>query len=75
MLLTNSLGDPLLEAAHIALLSHRRVDGLVISVLDETHPEALGRLRELDIPDRRARPQPAAPRSPSAGSCPITAAG
>ena len=50
MLLTNSLGDPLLEAAHIALLSHRRVDGLVISVLDETHPEALGKLRELDIP-------------------------
>ena len=50
MLLTNSLGDPLLEAAHVALLSHRRVDGLAISVLDETHPEALGRLRELDIP-------------------------
>jgi LacI family transcriptional regulator len=50
MLLTNSLGDPLLEAAHIALFSHRRVDGLVISVLDETHPEALGKLRELDIP-------------------------
>ena len=50
MLLTNSLGDPILEAAHIALLSHRRVDGLVISVLDETHPETLGKLRELDIP-------------------------
>jgi LacI family transcriptional regulator len=50
MLLTNSLGDPLLEAAHIALLSNRRVDGLVISVLDETHPEVLSRLRELDIP-------------------------
>ena len=50
MLLTNSLGDPLLEAAHIALLSHRRVDGLLISVLDETHPVALGKLRELDIP-------------------------
>jgi LacI family transcriptional regulator len=50
MLLTNSLGDPLLEAAHIALLSHRRVDGLVISVLDETHPEPLAKLRELDIP-------------------------
>jgi LacI family transcriptional regulator, galactose operon repressor len=50
MMLTNSLGDPLLEAAHIALFSHRRVDGLVISVLDETHPEALGKLRELDIP-------------------------
>jgi LacI family transcriptional regulator len=50
MLLTNSLGDPLLEAAHIALLSHRRVDGLVISVLDESHPGVLARLRELDIP-------------------------
>ena len=50
MLLTNSLGDPLLEAAHIALLSNRRVDGLVISLLDESHPEVLGRLRELDIP-------------------------
>jgi len=61
MLLTNSLGDPLLEAAHIALLSHRRVDGLVISVLDETHPEALGRLAELDIPvvvlDRNLTPE------------------
>jgi LacI family transcriptional regulator len=50
MLLTNSLGDPLLEKAHIALLSQRRVDGLVISVLDETHPETLGKLRELEIP-------------------------
>jgi LacI family transcriptional regulator, galactose operon repressor len=50
MLLTNSLGDPRLEAAHIALLSQRRVDGLVISVLDETHPEPLGKLRELEIP-------------------------
>jgi LacI family transcriptional regulator len=50
MLLTNSLGDPLLEAAHIALLSRRRVDGLVISVLDEAYSESLGKLRELDIP-------------------------
>ena len=32
MLLTNSLGDPAMEAAHIGLLSQRRVDGLVISV-------------------------------------------
>ena len=43
MLLTNSLGDPLLEAAHISLLSQRRVDGLVISVLDETSPETIDR--------------------------------
>jgi LacI family transcriptional regulator len=50
MLLTNSLGDPLLEAAHITLLSRRRVDGLAISVLDESHPEPLAKLRELDIP-------------------------
>ena len=50
MLLTNSLGNPLLEAAHIALLAQRRVDGLVISVLDEAHPASLGRLRELEIP-------------------------
>ena len=50
MLLTSSLGDPALETAHIALLSHRRVDGLVISMLDETHREALDKLRELDIP-------------------------
>ena len=46
--------------AHRAL-SHRRVDGLVISVLDETHPEALGRLAELDIPivvlDRNLPPE------------------
>jgi LacI family transcriptional regulator len=50
MLLTNSLGDPALEAAHIGLLSQRRVDGLVISVLDETHPETAVRLGELAIP-------------------------
>lgn len=50
MLLTNSLGEPALEAAHIGLLSQRRVDGLVISVLDETHPETIVRLHELEIP-------------------------
>jgi LacI family transcriptional regulator len=50
MLLTNSLGDPRLEAAHIALLSQRRVDGLVISLVDESHPDPLERLRELEIP-------------------------
>jgi LacI family transcriptional regulator len=63
MLLTNSLGDPAMEAAHIALLSRRRVDGLVISVLDETHPETIVRLRELEIPvvalDRNVQGVPA----------------
>jgi len=50
MLLTNSRGDPHLEAAHVRLLARRRVDGLVISLLDESHKEALAALRELDIP-------------------------
>ena len=50
MLLTNSLGDPLLEAAHIGLLTQRRVDGIVISVLDETHPATIARLEKLAIP-------------------------
>ena len=58
MLLTNSLGDPLLEAAHIALLSQRRVDGLVISVLDETHPERCSEAGRARDPRRPARPQP-----------------
>jgi LacI family transcriptional regulator len=50
MLLTNSLGDPAMEAAHIGRLARRRVDGLVISLLDETRPETIVRLRELEIP-------------------------
>ncbi len=50
MLLTSSLGGPALEASHIRLLRQRRVDGLVISVLDETHSETIDRLREIDIP-------------------------
>lgn len=66
MLLTSSLGDSALEAAHIALLSQRRVDGLVVSVVDETHPETMGRLRALDIPivvlDRNLPPDVAASR-------------
>jgi LacI family transcriptional regulator len=50
MLLTSSLGDADLEAAHIRLLAQRRVDGVVLSVVDETHAPTLERLRELDIP-------------------------
>jgi LacI family transcriptional regulator len=50
MLLTSSLGDPRLEAAHIALLSQRRVDGMVASIVEESDPESMGRLRELDVP-------------------------
>ncbi len=50
MLLTSSLGDPQLEVSHISLLSQRRVDGMAISVVDETNPESMGRLRTLDVP-------------------------
>ena len=63
MLLTNSLGDPLLEAAHIALLSHRRVDGLVISGArrDAIPRRPRAGSRELDIPvvvlDRNLPPE------------------
>jgi LacI family transcriptional regulator len=50
MLLTSSLGDPRLEEAHVALLTQRRVDGMVVSVVDETDAGSMGRLRELDVP-------------------------
>jgi LacI family transcriptional regulator len=50
MLLTNSEGDPALDAAHIRLLAARRVDGMIVSIADEHHPETLSALRRLDIP-------------------------
>lgn len=50
MLLTSSLGEPRLEAEHIALLSQRRVDGIVVSLVDRTAVESLERLRALDVP-------------------------
>ncbi len=46
MLLTNSVNDAKLDATHIRLLQQRRVDGLLLSVADETCEEtieALGR--------------------------------
>jgi LacI family transcriptional regulator len=50
MLLTSSLGDPAMEAADIGLLSQRRVDGLIISIVDEAHPDTIARLRKLEVP-------------------------
>lgn len=46
MLLTNSMNRPELDVAHTSLLHQRRVDGLLLSLADETAPatlEALGR--------------------------------
>ncbi len=50
MLVLNSEADPTLDAEHIRLLERRRVDGLVISLADEGHPDALAALRTLSVP-------------------------
>lgn len=50
MLVLNSEADPVLDAQHIRLLERRRVDGLLISLADEAHPEVLAALRSLTIP-------------------------
>ena len=39
MLLTNSFNDPSLDRQHIKLLNQRRVDGLILSISDDTDPE------------------------------------
>jgi LacI family transcriptional regulator len=50
MLLTNSEGDPDRDAEHIRLFEQRRVDGLMLSVAHEGHPETLAALRETETP-------------------------
>ena len=50
LLLTNSEGNPDLDAEHISLLERRRVDGLILSVADEDHPETVKALRQVAIP-------------------------
>ncbi|MHB1469365.1 MAG: LacI family DNA-binding transcriptional regulator [Solirubrobacteraceae bacterium] len=50
MLLTNSLFDPELDRRHIELLSSRRVDGLLLLPISETHEGMLDALRRLSIP-------------------------
>jgi LacI family transcriptional regulator len=50
MLLTNSEGDPDLDAAHVRLLDQRRVDGLILSLAREGHEPTLAELEALDIP-------------------------
>lgn len=50
MLLTNSLFDPELDRRHIELLSSRRVDGLLLLPVSETHAGMVGALERLDIP-------------------------
>ena len=50
LLLTNSEGNPDLDVEHISLLERRRVDGLILSLADEDHPETVQALRQLKIP-------------------------
>ncbi|MBA2513986.1 MAG: LacI family DNA-binding transcriptional regulator, partial [Solirubrobacterales bacterium] len=57
LLMMNSDGDPDRDAAHIRLFARRRVDGLILSLASETHPETLAALKSLRAPvvliDRR----------------------
>jgi LacI family transcriptional regulator len=46
LLLTNSDGNPGLDADHIRLLTRRRVDGLILSLEAENHPPTLAALAD-----------------------------
>lgn len=50
MLLTNSLFDPELDRRNIELLSHRRVDGLLLLPVSETHMPTIAALERLQVP-------------------------
>lgn len=50
MLLSNSDGDPGVEAANIDLLRRRRVDGLILSLVSETDERTAAALTALDTP-------------------------
>lgn len=50
MLLTNSVNDANLDASHIRLLQQRQVDGLLLSVADETSAETLSALQRSTMP-------------------------
>lgn len=50
MLLTNSLVSPELDRRHIELLRNRRVDGLLLFPVSETHRGMLEALRRVSVP-------------------------
>lgn len=50
MLLTNSENRPELDAAHVRLLMQRRVDGLLLSLAAEDHPDTIALLQRAEIP-------------------------
>jgi LacI family transcriptional regulator len=50
MLLTNSFNETALDVQHVRLLQQRRVDGLLLSLSDESDPELAEVLDRLDVP-------------------------
>ena len=50
LLLTNSEGNPELDVEHISLLARRRVDGFILSLAEENHPETVTALGQLTVP-------------------------
>ena len=50
MLLTNSEGRSDLDLAHLRLFRQRSVDGLLLSLADETHAATLDELEQLRVP-------------------------
>jgi LacI family transcriptional regulator len=50
LLLTNSEGTPELDVEHLALLERRRVDGLILSLVDEHHPDVVAALNHVSCP-------------------------
>ncbi|MGX5682804.1 LacI family DNA-binding transcriptional regulator [Schumannella luteola] len=50
MILTNSDGDMLTEAANLDVLRRRRIDGLVVSLVSETSDRTVTALRDMDLP-------------------------
>jgi LacI family transcriptional regulator len=50
MLLTNSEGSAELDTAHISVFRRRRVDGLLLSLSDESDPGTLEQIHRLQVP-------------------------
>lgn len=50
LLIANAIRDPAKEADLIRMLSRRRVDGMLISISDETHPAILEAVGSLQLP-------------------------
>jgi LacI family transcriptional regulator len=50
LLVTNSLGDPDLDATHVRLFEQRRTDGLILSLAREDHQPTIAAIEAIDTP-------------------------